>query len=110
MRDNYYENEGISNSLLGWMMVSPKYFKAAWEGKLKTEESRPMELGSIIHKLVLQPDSFNEDYSIADTEGPKSANQDLFCTGVSKLDKTLISYDSQVLELYSNTYYFIGSG
>lgn len=58
--ENYYQNiEYVSNSMLGWLKVSPKYFiKKVNKEEEVEEESSSMELGSMIHLALLEPDKF----------------------------------------------------
>ncbi len=58
--ENYYQNtEYVSNSMLGWLKVSPRYFiKKVNKEEEVNEESSSMELGSMIHLALLEPDKF----------------------------------------------------
>lgn len=52
----------LSYSSLCAFKKSPNHLLQYWEGKNKITDS--MQFGSLIHKLLLEPDSFNDDYAI----------------------------------------------
>src|SRR6056300_577774 len=56
MLDYYKNKEYISNSMLGWLDRSPAYFKHKLENQ--GEGTASMELGSMIHLALLEPDKF----------------------------------------------------
>lgn len=58
--ESYYQNtEYVSNSMLSWLKVSPKYFiKKVNKIEDVEEESSAMELGSMIHLALLEPEKF----------------------------------------------------
>jgi len=54
---NYYANEAISNSDIGELKLSPRRFVMRKQQEMRTK-SAAMELGTLIHKFTLEPDSF----------------------------------------------------
>ena len=54
---NYYANEAISNSDLGELKISPRRFVMRKRQEIQTK-SAAMELGTLIHKFTLEPDTF----------------------------------------------------
>lgn len=61
--NDYHLTPAISKSDLDLIAKSPMHFKV---GKEQPREQTPaMLLGSVVHKLVLEPDSFDDEYKIA---------------------------------------------
>ena len=59
----YRQHEGISRSQLWKIRESPEKFKYAME---HPEEPTPALLfGQMVHKLVLEPDTFDEEFIVA---------------------------------------------
>jgi hypothetical protein len=54
---NYYAKESISNSDIGELKLSPRRFVMRKQQEMRTK-SAAMELGTLIHKFTLEPDSF----------------------------------------------------
>jgi hypothetical protein len=54
---NYYANEAISNSDLGFLKLSPRQFLMRKRHEMQTK-SPAMELGTLIHKFTFEPDKF----------------------------------------------------
>lgn len=76
----YYEdNSRISNSSLGWFLISPRYYKDMLEGTIKNKATSAMDNGSMIHMYLLQPEEFKQTYLILDFQAPTSAQQKQFC-------------------------------
>ena len=71
---------------------SPNHLLKYWEGKTKVTDA--MQFGSIIHKLLLEPESFNDDYAIftgarragKDWQEFKAADEDKQIIKLSELD------------------------
>ena len=55
--ENYYANDAISNSDLGFLKISPRQFVMRKEREMQTK-SAALELGTLIHKFTLEPDKF----------------------------------------------------
>lgn len=80
MSKEYYNIPFTSNSTLGWLKISPAYFKAYKEGEFKTKDTKSTNLGTVIHKLVLENKDFDNTYSVIKTENiPTSSQQHKFC-------------------------------
>ena len=54
----------LSYSALCQFKKSPNHLLKYWEGKTKVTDA--MQFGNIIHKLLLEPESFNDDYAVFD--------------------------------------------
>ena len=82
----------LSYSALCAFKKSPNHLLKYWEGKTKVTDA--MQFGSIIHKLLLEPESFNDDYAIftgarragKDWQEFKAANEDKQIIKLSELD------------------------
>jgi hypothetical protein len=48
-----------------WGAVSPKHMHAAFEGRLKSEDTRSKKLGRAIHAMVLEPDTFHQRHIVS---------------------------------------------
>lgn len=58
----YHENNALSRSDLRYILKSPLHFKCKMnEPKVQTKE---MLFGSAFHKLILEPDNFDNEYAI----------------------------------------------
>ena len=58
----YRQNAAISRSQLAWIAQSPEKFKYNMDNP---EEPTPsLVFGQLVHKLLLQPESFSEDFAI----------------------------------------------
>lgn len=62
----------LSYSALCAFKKSPNHLLKYWEGKTKVTDA--MQFGSIVHKLLLEPDSFNDDYAVF--EGARRAGKE----------------------------------
>ena len=59
--DNYFDIPAESNSSLGWLYKSPRYYK--WmKDTGGPEPTAAMNEGSVVHCLILEPDEFNKRY------------------------------------------------
>jgi hypothetical protein len=54
---NYYANEAISNSDLGYLKISPRQFVMRKQREMQTK-SAALELGTLIHRFTLEPEKF----------------------------------------------------
>jgi hypothetical protein len=79
--EDYYSNLSISNSSLGWLNISPKYFINKQNNLINEEKKSYFDLGTIVHSLILEENTFNEKYSVLDekTEIPSSKQQKDLC-------------------------------
>lgn len=57
--ENYHQKtEYISNSMLNWLNISPKYFYNKINKVEKEEDSDALALGSLVHLAILEPEKF----------------------------------------------------
>lgn len=57
-QDYYSNKEYISNSQLGWLDVSPKFFRKSIDGELEKKQSLSFENGRLVHLAMLEPSKF----------------------------------------------------
>ena len=70
---DYYSIDALSNSSLSVLKRSPTEFHARFIAKtMKSEETDAMRLGSAVHMLALEPESFDSEYRIE--AGPINAS------------------------------------
>ncbi|AQW81395.1 putative exonuclease VIII [Campylobacter pinnipediorum subsp. pinnipediorum] len=86
----YHSRSEISKSDLDKLAKSPFHFK--FKSEFETEPSQTLILGSLVHKLVLEPQDFNNEFIIEPvcdkrTKAGKEAYQE-FLTSVG--DKTIV--------------------
>jgi len=60
----YHSSKALGASLLKEVLRNAKKFKALWDGELKIE-GKQLDIGSALHKLVLEPESFSEEFAMA---------------------------------------------
>jgi len=60
----YHENKSLGASLLKEVLLNAKKFKQLWDGELKIE-GKQLDIGSALHKIVLEPDEFNDEFAVA---------------------------------------------
>ena len=72
-RDKYWDVIAINNSSLNYIDPesggSPRYFKKYLDGLLQDKPSASFELGSLVHQVLLEPESI--DIEPANVPGPK---------------------------------------
>ena len=66
--DKYFATPAASNSTLGRMAKSPAHCKAYMEAE--HEPTASMALGSLVHALVLEPETVTERYHVSDENDP----------------------------------------
>ncbi len=65
--DDYFAIPAESNSSLGWLYKSPRYYK--WmKDTGGPEPTAAMNEGSVVHCLILEPDEFDNRYWVFDKE------------------------------------------
>lgn len=85
----YHARPEVSNSLLGFLKKSPAHYKAFLDGDL-VFSSDAMDLGSMVHAAILEPDFFAQMYAV----GPDAAkNTTLWKNAQSASSRTLIKPD-----------------
>jgi len=102
MNKDYRDNPGISNSILGWLNISPAYYKAYKEGKFVPKETSSMEFGSAFHTLVLQNEEFNKEYTVLKGKSPSSAQQIAFCKEMAYINAE--DWQDCMVDVYKNYY------
>ena len=60
----YHANPALGASLLKEVLLNAKKFKQLWDGELKIE-GKQLDIGSALHKLVLEPDDFDKEFAVA---------------------------------------------
>jgi len=101
MKD-YFKEQKISNSSLSYFQISPRYFKAKWDG-LEDEETKPyFEKGQQFHMYLLEPEEFDKQYIFLDYETPRSAQQKSFCENFARYKKG--TKDEKLIRAYKDAY------
>jgi len=59
----YHSDKSLGASLLKEVLLNAKKFKQLWDGELKIE-SKNLDIGSALHKIVLEPESFEEEFAV----------------------------------------------
>lgn len=100
----YYEdNTRVSNSSLGWFLQGgPKYFKDMLDGKGEKLNLPQLDLGTMIHEYLLQPEEFWKDYKLADFKIPSTKLQENFCKDY--LGSLQLIEDDKLIEAYEKNY------
>ena len=63
--ETYARWKAINSGIVKWGGVSMKHMLAAFEGRLKSEDTRDRKLGRAIHHRILEPLTFAEQFRIA---------------------------------------------
>lgn len=84
MSEYFSNKEYISNSQLGYLLMSPRRFKEILENP---ESSDEMEFGSLFHCYVLEPSRFKEDIIVFDGKKPVNEQQLRFCKLLQDISK-----------------------
>lgn len=73
----YRSAEGVSKSDLDWIAPprTPAHYKARQDGLVYTEQTPAMRLGSLVHRAVLEPDTYRNAFVIK-PEGMNFATKD----------------------------------
>lgn len=58
--------KAINSGVVKWGGISMKHMLAAYEGRLKSEDTRDRKLGRAIHARLLEPETFSQQFRIAD--------------------------------------------
>ena len=64
--EEYHKHEGISNSAMGYLLDCPARYFAEYLDPNAPEKKTPKHyrIGSAVHKLVLEPTNFGDEYAI----------------------------------------------
>jgi len=98
----YYEKKRVSNSSLTWFLVSPKYFKAKFDGEIDEKVPSYFQKGQQTHAYILEPKEFDKEYTFLSYETPKSAQQKEFCESFARLRKG--KKDEKLVKAYKKAY------
>ncbi len=60
----YHNSKALGASLLKEVLRNAKKFKQIWDGELKIE-GKSLDIGSALHKIVLEPESFSDEFVVA---------------------------------------------
>lgn len=103
----YQDNSRISNSAIGWFIKNgPLYLRNMLDGKEEGIKENFLEIGTMIHEYILQPDEFWKDYIILDFAVPKVKQQKDLCElyYTYKQVDPLASEDDVILKAYNTAY------
>lgn len=82
--EEYAAWRAINSGVCRWGKVSLKHMKAAFEGRVKSEDTKDRKLGRAIHQRVLEPDApllVAGQCAATKKDGSKCSNQGyLICT------------------------------
>ena len=100
----YHQNPALGASLLKEVLINSKKFKKLWDGELKIE-GKQLDIGSALHKIVLEPKEFNDEFAIAPVVNKRTkAGKEEWEQFVEKnQDKTILSKeDFELVESMKN--------
>ena len=80
------KKNNLSYSALSQFKKSPNHLLAYWNNEFKTTDA--MQFGSLVHKLILQPDTFGDDFAVF--EGARRAGKAWQEFSQTNQDKTII--------------------
>ena len=80
------KKKSLSYSALSQFKKSPNHLLAYWNKEMKTTDV--MQFGSLVHKLLLQPESFGDDFAVF--EGARRAGKVWQEFSETNQDKTII--------------------
>lgn len=95
---DYRKHPAIANSDLSILADSPARFKAIKDGLIEKKETKETNFGSLVHTILLEPDTFDSIYAVCNVETPSSQQQKGFCEHIvnAYIDGTKLT----VAELY----------
>ena len=101
----YYESKKISNSSLGWFLMSPKYFKDMIDGVIEKKATPAMDNGTMVHAYLLEEHEFKKNYKLMDIKTPSSPQQKQFCLDYidSKENKAVLKASEAFKSNYNTT-------
>lgn len=103
-RENYFSLPYISSSSLHWFERSPLYCRKRMLKEIDDAHASYLDLGNQIHMRVLEPDKYEECYTVLDFEKPTSKNQMGFAKEYADLLKLGIDEAEALLTAYKNNY------
>jgi exodeoxyribonuclease VIII len=63
--EDYAAWRAINSGVVKWGQISPKHMHAAFNGLLKSDDTRSMKLGRAIHAMLLEPETFAQRFIVA---------------------------------------------
>jgi len=95
-KEYFSDKEYLTNTMLGWISVGPKYFKKQLSLMgLDSGEESFYKFGSAVHCRILEPKEFSKRYFVLKAKAPTNAVQKKFCELLTshnnKSDKSLIT-------------------
>lgn len=99
---NYYSDQRISNSSLGYFMESPRYFKLMFDHIIEGISGSFLERGEAYHMFILEREEFDKTYTVIDFTKPKGEQEQLFCEKVAS--SSFVEYSDILIEAYSAAY------
>jgi hypothetical protein len=102
-KEYYADTEYLTNSMLGWIRVSPLYFIKKFNeiGVVDDDEESFFTFGSAVHAFILENDTFNDRYIISSSKPPSNAVQKKFCDFMIASEKI---DDNSMLMAYKMSY------
>lgn len=81
-KEYYSDKTMLTNTMLGWIMAGPKYFKKQLSliGLEKTDEESFLIFGNAVHCKLLEPNEFGNRYYVRRYDPPSNAVQKKFCS------------------------------
>lgn len=81
-KEYYSDKSMMTNTMLGWIMVGPKYFKKQLSlvGLEKIDEETYLIFGNAVHCKLLESDKFSKQYYVRRYDAPSNAVQKKFCS------------------------------
>lgn len=62
--EQYVAWQAVNSGVVKWGAVSMKHMHAAFEGRLKSDDTRSKKLGRAIHSFILEPETFHQRHII----------------------------------------------
>jgi len=103
-RENYFSLPYISSSSLHWFERSPLYCRKRMLKEIEEAQASYLDLGNQIHMKVLEPEKYEECYTVLDFEKPTSKNQMGFAKEYVDMLKLGVNEQEALLAAYSNNY------
>lgn len=85
--DDYHKGLGLSSTMLKYYIDAPRIYQGYKTGELVFNQTPAMDLGTAVHKLVLEPDDFEKEIVIEpELKKPTSAQVNAKKPSVATLD------------------------
>lgn len=76
--EKYHSGPGLSSSDLKQLLKSPRHFQAYKNTRM--EPTAEMRRGTLVHALILEPDSFHEQFAIGEFSVRRGKEYEKFCS------------------------------